>query len=89
MLSKAQALLVLYSYEFLSTLYVTYRSTYFIYILLIKFNFDLKEFQVSNNYSKSYQENKMEFFDELYFYLNLHNNLNIKSMNVNEFFSTS
>ena len=34
-----------------------------LYILFIKFNFDLKEFPVFNNYFKSYQEKQ----DELYF----------------------
>ena len=38
----------------------------------------MKEFQESNNYIKSYQENTIEFLDELYFNLNLHSNLNIK-----------
>ena len=57
-------------------------NLHILYILFIKLNFDLKEFQVSNNnYFKSYQENKMKFLDELYFNLNLHSNLNIKSMN--------
>ena len=42
-------------------------------------NLNLKEFQESNNYIKSYQENKIEFLDEFYFKLNLHSNLNIRS----------
>ena len=50
-----------------------------LYILFIKLNLDLKEFQESNKYIKCYQENKFEFLDELYFNLNLHSNLNIKS----------
>ena len=58
-------------------------------ILFIKLNFDLKEFQVSNNYFKSYQENKVNLLDELYFNLNLHSNFHIKSMNIIEFFSMS
>ena len=41
-------------------------------------NLNLKEFQESSNYIKSYQENKIGFLDELYFNLNLHLNLNIK-----------
>ena len=64
-------------------------NLHILYILFIKLNFDLKEFQVSNNYFKSYQENKMKCLDELYFNLNLHSNLNIKSMNIIKFFSTS
>ena len=55
------------------------------YILFIKLTFDLKEFQVSNNYFEIYQENEMN----LYFILNLHSNLNVKQMNIIEFFSMS
>ena len=64
-------------------------NLHILYILFIKLNFDLKEVQVSNNFFKSYQENKMKFLDELYFNLNLHLNLNIESMNIIELFSTS
>ena len=32
----------------------------------MKMNLNLKEFQESNNHIKSYQENKIEFLDELY-----------------------
>ena len=48
--------------------YMLHRSInlHILYILFIKLNFDLKEFQVSNNYFKSYQENKMKFLDELW-----------------------
>ena len=42
------------------------------YMLFNKLNFDLKEFQVSNNYFKSNQENIIKFCNELYFDLNLH-----------------
>ena len=49
-------------------------------IYFIKMNLKLKELQGSNNYFKSYQENKMKFLDELYYNLNLHLNLNIKSI---------
>ena len=53
-------------------------------------NLNLKEIQESNNYIKSYQENKIEFLDELYFKLKLHLNLNIKSdFQENSQFSTS
>ena len=62
----------------------------------IKLNLNLKEFQESNIYFKTYQVNKIEYFDELYYNLNLHSNLNIKlefkensHMNVIEFFSMS
>ena len=41
-------------------------------------NLNLKEFQESNNYIKSYQENKIEFLDELYSKLKLCLNLNTK-----------
>ena len=41
-------------------------NLFILYILFIKLNFDLKEFQVSNNYFKSYQDNKMKFWDELF-----------------------
>ena len=54
--------------------YMLHINLYILYILFIKLNFDLKEFQVSNNYFKSYQEKKMKFFDELHFNLNLHLN---------------
>ena len=76
-----------------------------LYIYFIKMNLNLKEFQESIKYNKSYQENKIEFLDELYFNSNLHSNLNIKPefqenlqfstslsyscMNVIKFFSTS
>ena len=76
-----------------------------LYIHFIKFNLNLKEFQESNNYFKSYQLNKIEYFEELYFNLNLHLNLNIKldfqgssqfssllqesCVNINNFFSMS
>ena len=53
-------------------------NLYILYILFIKLNLNLKEFQESNIYFESYQENKIEFLDELYFNLNLHSNLNIK-----------
>ena len=53
-------------------------AIYIFYIHFIKLNLNLKEFQESNNYFKSYQVDKIEYFDELYFNLNLHSNLNIK-----------
>ena len=60
------------------------------YIYFIKLNQNLKEFQESNKYITSYQENKIAFLDELYFKLKLHSNLNIKSdFKENSQFSTS
>ena len=35
------------------------------YIYFIKMNLKFKDFQVSNNYFKSHQENKIEFLDEI------------------------
>ena len=59
-------------------------------IPLIKLNLNLEEFQKSNIYFKNYQANKIEYFDELYFNLILHLNLNIKSdLEENSQFSTS
>ena len=52
-------------------------NIHILYILFIKLNLNLKEFQESNTYIKSYQEDKIEFLDELYFNLNLKSNLNI------------
>ena len=43
----------------------------------IKFHLNLKEYEESNNYFHSYQVNKIEYFVELYFNLNLYLNLNI------------
>ena len=48
-------------------------------IYFIKMNLNLKEFQESNNYNKSCQENSIEFLDEFQFKLKLHSNLNIRS----------
>ena len=53
-------------------------NLHILYIYVVKFNLNLKEFQESNNYFKSYQVNKIGYFDELYFNLNLHLNLNSK-----------
>ena len=58
--------------------YMLHINLHILYILFIKMNLNLKEFQESNNYIKSYQENKIEFLDEIYFNLNLHPNMNIK-----------
>ena len=41
-------------------------NVHMLYIIFIKLNFDLKQFQVSNNNFKSYQETKTKFLDELY-----------------------
>ena len=59
--------------------YMLHITLHILYILFIKLNLNLKELQESNNYIKSYQQYKIEFLDELYFKLNLHLNLNIKS----------
>ena len=58
--------------------YMLHSFLHILYIQFIKLNLNLKEFQESNNYFKSYQVNKIEYFDELYFNLSLHSNLNIK-----------
>ena len=54
-------------------------NLHILYIHFIKLNLNLKEFQESNNYFKSYQVNKIEYFNEIYFNLTLHSNLNIKA----------
>ena len=43
-------------------------NLHILYIYFIKLNQNLKEFQESNIYFKSYQVNKIEFLDELYLY---------------------
>ena len=58
--------------------YMLHINLHTIYIYFIKLNLNLKEFQESFNYFKSYQVNKIGYFVELYFNLNLHSNLNIK-----------
>ena len=59
-------------------------------IYFIKLNLNLKQIQESINYIKSYQENEIEYLDELYFNLKLHLNLNIKlDFQENSQFSTS
>ena len=85
--------------------YMLHINLHILYSYFIIFNLNLKEFQESDKYTKSYQENKIEFLDESYFKLKLHLNLNIKSdfqensqsstslcyshMNVIKFFSMS
>ena len=85
--------------------YMLHINLHILYIQFIKLNLNLKEFQESIGYFKSYQVNKIGYFVELYFNLNLHSNLNIKPdfqvnsqfstflheshVNVKEFFSTS
>ena len=59
--------------------YMLYINLHILYIHFIKFNLDLNKFQESISYFKSYQVNKIGYFVELYFNLNLHLNLNIKS----------
>ena len=60
-----------------------------LFIHFIKFSLNLKEFQEFINYFKSYQVNKIGYFVEIYFNLNLHLNLNIKpDFQVNSQFST-
>ena len=88
-LSKAQILLSC-SHMICCQHYMSHINLHILYIHFIKFNLNLKEFQESNNYFKSYQMNKIEYFDELYFSLNLHLNLNIKlDFQKNSQFSTS
>ena len=59
--------------------YMLHINLHILYILFItKLNLNLTEFQESNIYFKSYQENKIGFLNELYFNLKLHLNLNIK-----------
>ena len=76
-------------------------NLHILYIYFINLNFNLKEFQESNNYFKSYQMNKIEYFVELYLNLKLHSILNVKlvfrfsaflhesHVNIKEFFSMS
>ena len=47
--------------------YMLHINLHILYIHFIKFNLNLKEFQESNNYFKSYQVNKIEYYYELYF----------------------
>ena len=49
-----------------------------LHLLFIKSNLNWKELQEANKYIKNYQVNKIEYFDELYFKLNFHLDLNIK-----------
>ena len=49
-------------------------NLHILYIHFIKFNLNLKEFQESINYFKSYQENKIGYFVASYFYFYLHLN---------------
>ena len=64
-------------------------NLHILYIYFIKSNLNLKEFQESINYFKSYQVNKIEYIVELCFNLSLHSNLNIKpDFQVNSRFST-
>ena len=65
-------------YQKLKSFWSCSHMTHIIYIHFIKFNLNLNEFQESNNYFKSYQMSKIEYFAELYFNLNLHLNLNVK-----------
>ena len=58
--------------------YMFHINLHIIYIYFFKFNLILKEFQEPNNYFKSYQLNKTEYFVELYFNSNFNSNLNIK-----------
>ena len=64
-------------------------NLHILYIHFIKLNLNLKGFQESINFFKSYQVNKIRYFVELYFNLILHSNLNIKpDSQVNSQFST-
>ena len=88
-LSRAQILLVLLSHELLSTLHVTYQSTYFIYSFN-QIESKVERISIIQQLHQSYQENKIELLGELYFKLKLHLNLNIKSdYQENKQFSTS
>ena len=58
--------------------YMLHINLHILYIHFIKLNLNLKEFQESINYFQSYQANKIGYFVELFFNLNLHLNLNIK-----------
>ena len=70
--------------------YILHINLHILYIPFIKLNLNLKEFQESNNYIERYQENEIEFLDELYFNLNLHLNFNIKlDFHKNSQFGTS
>ena len=70
--------------------YMLHINLHILYIHFIKLNLNLKEFQESSIYFTSYQEDKIEFLDELYFNLNLHSNLNIKlDFQENSLLSTS
>ena len=60
--------------------YMLLINLHILYIHFIKLILYLKEVQEYNNYFQSYQENKIEFMNELYFNLNLHLNWNIKSV---------
>ena len=69
--------------------YMLHINLHILFIHFIKFNLNLKEFQESIHYFKSYQVNKIGYFVESYFNLNLHLNLNIKlDFQVNSQFST-
>ena len=70
--------------------YMLHINLHILYINFIKLNLNLKEFQESNRCFKSYQENKIEYFDKLYSKLKLHSNLNTKpDFQENSQFSTS
>ena len=58
--------------------YMLHINLHSLYIYFIKLNLNLKEFQESINYFKSYQVNKIDYFVELYSNLILHLNLKIK-----------
>ena len=85
--------------------YMLHINLHSLYIHFIKLNLNLKGFQESINYFKSYQVSKIGFFVELFSSLKLRLNLNIKlgfqvnsqfgtflhgsHVNVKELFSTS
>ena len=60
-LSKAEILLV-FSHMNFCLHYMICINLHILYIDFIMINLKLKEFQVSNKYIKSYQENNLEFF---------------------------
>ena len=88
-LSKAQILFCSCSHMNCCHYYMLYINLHIIYIYLIKFDLNMKEFQESNDYFESYQLNKIEFCDELYFNLNLCLNMNMKlDIHMNSQFNT-
>ena len=53
-------------------------NLHILYLYFIKMNLNLKELQESIKYIKSYQGNKIEFFNEFYFQFVFHLNFKLK-----------